>query len=174
MPSETDALLPRGNTAPEISGYGFSKPSQSQYQTQNGVLDYPEDTEDKSEQQARPSYGDISPLRTLIAIFIIVVGLAMFVSLLIPGAFDPPWNKARKHGALTVKARVDKILAGTPLIGPPVFFPRRHISTSSNSRIRVRIFGVHCSSFGPDLEMVACPRSEYSRNMFHGSIHPLK
>ncbi|KAF6227355.1 hypothetical protein HO133_008799 [Letharia lupina] len=116
MSSETDPLLPRGNTAPEISGYGFSKSSQSQYQIQNEVLDYPEDIENKSEQKTRLSYGDISPLRTLLVIFIIVVGLAMFVSLLIPDAFNPPWNKAPEDDDMTVKARVDKILAETPLI----------------------------------------------------------
>lgn len=116
MPSEKDPLLPRGNTAPEISGYGFSKPSESQYQLQNEVLDYPEDAQDKNEQKAHPSYGTISPLRTFFGIFIIVVGLAMFVSLLIPRAFDTPWNKTPEHDAVTVKARVDKILAETPLI----------------------------------------------------------
>ncbi|CAD6574605.1 MAG: hypothetical protein ASARMPRED_006825 [Alectoria sarmentosa] len=116
MPSETDPLLPRGKTAPEISGDGFSRPSESQYQIQNEVIDYPEDIEEKRDQQARPSYGDISPLRTLFAIFIIVVGLAMFVSLLVPAAFGPPWNKAPKDDALMLKARVDKILAETPLI----------------------------------------------------------
>lgn len=139
MPSETDPLLPRGNTAPEISGYGFSRPSESQYQIQNEVLDYPEDIEDKSEQRAPPSYGDISPLRTILALFIIVVGLAMFVALLIPGAWNPPWNKAPKDDAVTVKARVDKILAETPLIGSPNIFLRHRLSTSSNSRIRVCI-----------------------------------
>ena len=135
MPSETDPLLPRGNTAPEISGYGFSRPSESQNQIQNDILDYPEELEDKSEQQARPSYGDISPLRTLFIIFIIVVGLAMSISLLAPGVLDSPWNKAPKDDALTVKARVDKILADTPLIGRPAFF-FPFVSTSSNRRIR--------------------------------------
>lgn len=126
MPSETDPLLPSGRTAPEISGYGFSRPSESQYQSQNEVQDYPEEqeNEDKSEQRARPSYGDVSPLRTILVIFLVVVGFAMFVSLLMPGAFDPPWNKAPKDDALTVKARVDKILAESPLIGPPAFFVR--------------------------------------------------
>ena len=121
MPSETDPLLPRGNTAPEISGYGFSRPSESRYQIQNEALDYPEDIEDKSEQRVPPSYGDISPLRTILALFIVVVSLAMFVALLIPGAWNPPWNKAPKDDAVTVKARVDQILAETPLIGPPIF-----------------------------------------------------
>ena len=136
MPSETDSLLPRGNTAPEISGYGFSRPSKPQYQIQNEVLDYAEDTEDKSEERVTPSYGDVSPLRIFFVMFIIVVGLAMFVSLLMPRAFNPPWNKAPKDEALTLKARVDKILADTPLIGCPAFFSRRRISKSSNSRIR--------------------------------------
>ena len=144
MPSETDPLLPRGNTAPEISGHGFSKPSQYQYQyqyqyqTQDEVLDYPEYIEDKSEQKSRVNYGDISPLRTIFVIFVLVVGFAMFVSLLMPGAFQIPWNtsKAPKHDALTVKTRVEKILAETPLIGPPALFIRHHVGTSSNSRVR--------------------------------------
>ena len=149
MPSETDPLLPRGNTAPEISGHGFSQSpqsSQSQYQyqyqnqnqSQDEVFDYPKYVENKSEQKARPNYGDISLLRTIFVIFVIVVGLAIFVSLLMPGAFEIPWlsPKAPKDDALTVKARVDKILAETPLIGPPALFFRHHVGTSSNSRVR--------------------------------------
>ena len=156
MPSETDPLLPRGNTAPEITGHGFSRPSQSQSQSQNQyqyqyqsqnqnqnqtqdeLLDYPEYIENKSEQKARASYGDISPLRTIFVIFVLVVGLAMFVSLLMPGAFEIPWNssKAPKDGALTVKARVDKILAETPLIGPPALLIRHLVGMSSDSRVR--------------------------------------
>lgn len=138
MPSETDPLLPHGDTAPEISGYGFSRPSQSQYQIQHEVLDYPEeqDIEDKQEQEAGPSYGDISPLRIFLVMFMIVVGLAIFVSLLIPSAFDPPWNKSPKDDASTVRARVDKILAETPLIGHPAFFFCHCLSMGSNSRIR--------------------------------------
>lgn len=138
MPSETDPLLPHGDTAPEISGYGFSRPSQSQVQIQHEVLDYPEgqDIEDKHEQEAGPSYGDVSPLRIFLVMFMIVVGLAMFVSLLIPRAFDPPWNKTPKDDASTVRARVDKILAETPLIGHSAFFLRHRLSTGSNSRIR--------------------------------------
>ena len=139
MPSETDPLLPRGNTAPEISGYGFARPSQSQYQIQDEDLDYPEEhgfIEDKHEQEARLSYGDISPLRILLVIFMIVVGLAIFLSLLIPGAFDPPWNKTPKDDASTVRARVDKILAETPLIGPSAFLLLHSLCTGSNSRIR--------------------------------------
>ena len=118
MPSETDPLLPRGNTAPEISGHGFSRPSDSKYQIQSEVLDYPEDLEHESEQQARPTYGDISPLRTIIVIFFIVVGLALFASLLLPGGFNPPRDKVPKDDALTVKARVNRMLSEIPLIGP--------------------------------------------------------
>ena len=125
MPSsETDPLLPRGNTAPEISGYGFSRPSKPQYQTQTEVLDYPQDIEDKSEEQSRPSYGDISMLRSILFIFVLVVGLAMLVSLLLPGAFEVPWSNGPKDDVLTVKARVEKILSETPLIGPLAFFVR--------------------------------------------------
>ena len=139
MPFETDPLLPKGNTAPEISGYGFSKPSESQYH-QNEVLDSPQyeyiENENESEQKARPSYTDISPLRTIFVILVVVVSLAMFFSLLMPGAFESPWNKnkAPKDDALTVKARVDKILSETPLIGPPALFVRHHVRTESNSK----------------------------------------
>ena len=114
MPSETDPLLPRGNTAPEITGYGFSNPYKSRSLIED---DYPEDIEDKNEQHERPKSSDSSPLRIFLVIFIIVVGLAMLASWLMPGAFDAPWKMVPKDDALTVKARVDKILAETPLIG---------------------------------------------------------
>lgn len=136
MPSETDPLLPRGNTAPEISGYGFSRPSESQDQIQHEVVDDPEDIQDKSEQKAHPRNDTMSPLSIFFGIFVVVVGLAMFVSLLIPRAFDPPWNKTPEHKALTVKARVDKILAETPLIGRPAFSLLYRVGTSPNGRIR--------------------------------------
>lgn len=134
MPSETDPLLPKGKTAPEISGHGFSRPPQSQYQIQNEVLDSPEYVESESEPKPPSSYGNISPLRTIFAIFVVVVGLAMFVSLIIPGAFEFPWDKFPKDDAPTVKARVDKILSETPLIGPPVLFIRHHVGTNSNGK----------------------------------------
>lgn len=136
MPSETDPLLPKGKTAPEISGHGFSRPSQSQYQIQNEVLHSPGyiESEGEREQKAPSSYGNISPLRTIFAIFIVVVGLAMLVSLIMPGAFEFPWDKLPKDDALTVKARVDKILSETPLIGPPILFIRHHVGTNSNGK----------------------------------------
>ena len=121
MPSETDPLLPRGNTAPEITGYGFSKPYKSQSQIEDDSLDYPEDIDNKNEQHERPNYSDSSPLRIFLVIFIIVVGLAMLASSLMPGAFNSPWKMVPKDDALTVKARVDKILAETPLIGLQTF-----------------------------------------------------
>ena len=138
MPSETDPLLPWGKTAPEISGHGFSKPSDSQYQIQNQGFDYDSsaDVEDKREPQRRLSYGDIPPLRTILVIFVLVVGLAMFVSLLMPGAFAIPWNREPKDDVLTVKARVGKILSETPLIGPLALYLCQYLGTSSNSTIR--------------------------------------
>lgn len=134
MPSETDPLLPKRETAPEISGHGFSSPSQSQYQIQNEVVDSPEYMESESEQNPPSSYGNISPLRSIFAIFVVVVGLAIFVSLVMPGAFEFPWVKFPKDDTLTVKARVDKILSETPLIGPPVQFIRHHVGTNSNGK----------------------------------------
>lgn len=134
MPSDTDPLLPKVQTAPEISGHGFSTPSQSQYQVQNEVTDSPEYIESESEHKEPSSYGNISPLRSIFAIFVVVVGLAMFVSLIMPGAFEFPWNKFPKDDAPTVEARVDKILSETPLIGPPVLFLLHHVGTNSNAK----------------------------------------
>lgn len=117
MSSETDPLLPKGSSAPEISGYGFSKPSKVKNQTQSQIVDQVEDFEDREEQQPSPSSAGFSPLRTLISLFTIVVGLAIFITLLVPGAYDIPWEKP-KNDTLTINARVDKILSKNPLIGP--------------------------------------------------------
>ena len=86
------------------------------------VSDYPEDLKDKSERPARVDYGDISPLRIIAIIFVVVVGLAVIVSSLMPGAFNAPWKMGPGDGVSTVKARVDRILSETPLIGPPALF----------------------------------------------------
>ena len=118
--SETDPLLPKGSSAPEISGYGFSRPSKVQYQTRTEVIDPDKNTQDEDDERAIPSYENFSPLRTLVALFTIVVGLAIFITLLVPGTIDTtPWSKP-KNGPSTIKARVDKILSENPLIGPPI------------------------------------------------------
>ena len=111
--SETDPLLPKGSSAPEITGYGFSK---SQYQTQNEVVDPDKNVED-DEGQSNPSYEGFSPLRTLVVLFTVVVGCAIFITLLFPGAFRTPSDKP-VDDTVTIRARVKKILSENPLIGP--------------------------------------------------------
>ena len=114
--SETDPLLPKGASAPEISGYGFSRPSKVQYQTQSEVLDRDENVEDEDNSPTSTGFEGFSPLRTLIVLFTIVVGLAMLITLLVPGTINGPGEKP-KDDTLTVRARVEKILSENPLIG---------------------------------------------------------
>lgn len=111
--SETDPLLPKGSSAPEISGYGFSK---TQYQPQNEVLDPDKNVED-DEEQSIPGYEGFSPLRTLVVLFTVVVGCAIFITLLFPGAYHTPPGEP-VDDAVTIRARVNKILSENPLIGP--------------------------------------------------------
>ena len=119
MPSrETDPLLPKGDSAPEISGYGFSTTSDSsskiQYQQEEDTVDQSEneganDDLDASNAQ-RPSQS-----RTMFIFFAIVVGSALFITLLLPGALHTPWTMP-PDDALTISARVTKILSENPLI----------------------------------------------------------
>lgn len=114
--SETDPLLPKGASAPEISGYGFSKPSQVNHQKQGEVVDWDEDIDDRDNSPPTSTFEGLSPLRTLIVLFTIVVGLAILITLLMPGT---PYVPGKKPGDVTLKirARVDKILSENPLIG---------------------------------------------------------
>ncbi len=114
-PSQTDPLLPQGSSAPEISGYGFSGPSKARYQTLNEVIEETEYIEDERAEDR--STKDFSPLRILLTLFMIVVGLAVFITLLAPGTLDTPWH-GPKDDTSTIEARLDKILTENPLIGP--------------------------------------------------------
>ncbi len=117
MSSETDPLLPKGNHAPEITGDGFSKSSKSQYRSEDEVA-ADDDDDDIANIRDDESIGQgVSPLRTLIALFFIVVGLAFIITLFIPGALDGPLGRSKPKPAISLEARVDKILDETPLIG---------------------------------------------------------
>ena len=116
-PSISDPLLPQGESAPEISGHGFSNRPKRDYGThQVEVMDRAEEYETKNEEQAVQSSENMPVLRILITMFMIVVGFAAFVTLLFPKTFDVPWHSP-KSGPSSIKARVDKILSETPLIG---------------------------------------------------------
>ena len=115
FPSETDPLLPQNNSAPEISGYGFSKRSKIQKGTRSEVIDQ-QHVESKGDETDRQPDQSSSALRVTFSIFAIVVGLAILVTLLVPGAWDVPWH-APKDETSTIQARVDRILSENPLIG---------------------------------------------------------
>ncbi|KAL9127377.1 MAG: hypothetical protein Q9217_003733 [Psora testacea] len=130
MPSETDPLLPQANSAPEVTGYGFSKSLNAP--PSNGSLNEHYSTaEDRGKEEAYRSNGDESPLRTIIALFTIVVGVAFVITLAITGSHVPTLKNPEDGGATTIKARVDKILSETPLIGLGIPFALRKIHMSN-------------------------------------------
>ena len=115
-PSETDPLLPQGNTAPEISGYGFSKSTKTHDQARHQLIHQSKDVDDKGSQQTSQRDVDLSPFRILVALFIIVIGFAIFIVFLLRGAWNAPWQ-APGNESSSIQARVDKILMENPLIG---------------------------------------------------------
>ncbi|MCJ1401688.1 hypothetical protein MMC11_004905 [Xylographa trunciseda] len=106
MATEQDPLLPHDKSAPEITGYGFSREPNSHYDysQQDGV----DDTEPIPASSA-------SPLSTIFGLFTIVVGFALFIAVLVPGGIELPWDDT-KNKTLSTKARTDKILSENPLI----------------------------------------------------------
>lgn len=118
MYSELDPLLPQTSSAPEISGYGFSPGTKfkNHNQRDHHVYDDEADEADEGDESSIQKSTNPSPLRIIISIFILVVGIAFLVSLLVPGGLDSSWKSPRKRN-LTFKARTDKILSETPLIG---------------------------------------------------------
>lgn len=120
MSSESDPLLPKGNSAPEIQGFGFS---QAQYQSQHEIEQDKNDGEEfdggniDEFTNAAPS-----PLRIIIAMFTVIVGLAVVITLLVPGVLDNVWKNGPFSGSKSstpgaIEARVNKILSENPLIG---------------------------------------------------------
>lgn len=112
--SETDPLLPQNSSAPEISGYGFSRPAEARYQAQSIVIEQTEYIKDKDVEN-RSTKG-FSPLRIPLTLLTVVVGLALFITLLAPGAWHTPWH-GPKDDTSTIEARVITILTENPLIG---------------------------------------------------------
>lgn len=121
-PSETDPLLPQGSSAPEISGYGFSRPSkpryqnQTQTQAQSEVVDETEYVQDKNAPtQTSPSFFS---LRVPLVLFSLLIGLALIITFFAHEPSDTPW-RGPANDTSNIEARVDKILDEAPLIGPP-------------------------------------------------------
>lgn len=105
MPSELDPLLPQNRTAPEISGYGFSKQTSIAYERQE------ESTEEPSRTAIATTF-----LSTICVLFTLLVSVALLIALTVPRALNSP-NDDGSGDNSTVAARVEKILSETPLIG---------------------------------------------------------
>ena len=114
MPSETDPLLPNNEPAPEIVGYGFSRKSK-----QGRSYIFEAGDEGGNKEPATQADTDASPMRTIITVFIVVVGFALAISSLIAGKFgstDQAPEVGPPKAPTTITARVEKILAKNPLI----------------------------------------------------------
>ena len=107
MSSEYDPLLPRNQSAPEITGYGYSKVSNTEAQSE--IMG---DRDDGSTKEPRTSW-----IKTTFLLFTIIVTLGLFLSVVVPGGFDLSWGGDGSKEGLTINARVNKILADNPLIG---------------------------------------------------------
>ena len=117
-PHETDPLLPRGISAPEISGCGFSRPAQTRDQTRAEVVEGLKDGVGEDNEQTSQTAGEYLPPRIIIALFTTVVGLAIIITAFFPRTWDFPWRNPPDHLS-NISARVDKLLTVNPLIGPP-------------------------------------------------------
>lgn len=123
MPSETDPLLPQGNSAPEITGNGFSQGSYPNHQYKTKDI-WNEVFVEEAEEQGSESLDQISttssPLRILFSLFLIVVLSGLSITLLIPKGLGDRWQGPRADPPTnpgTIEARVNKILSENPLIG---------------------------------------------------------
>lgn len=115
---EIDPLLPQNPSAPEISGYGFSPGPEFNISDQRAYhTNDDEAAEERSVDESSSQIGtNTSPLRAIVAIFTIVIGLAIFLTLLVPGGLGSPWGTPGNRNP-TLGARTDRILSQTPLIG---------------------------------------------------------
>lgn len=119
MPSDTDPLLPHNEPAPEIVGHGFSRKPIKSYQALNNsnLIEVSSNDEDKT--PADRTDTDASPMRTVMTLFIIAIGFALAITSLITsrssGDAQAPVVGPPRTPTIIV-ARVEKILAETPLI----------------------------------------------------------
>ncbi|MCJ1464061.1 hypothetical protein MMC07_002672 [Pseudocyphellaria aurata] len=111
--SEIDPLLPQGPSAPEITGYGIVHRSETIRSSPIQGSSEEEAFEDREDVESLERIGSSSSLLWIImAIFTIIVGLALFITLLIPGGLGKPSQISRRH----YQARAEKLLEENPLI----------------------------------------------------------
>ena len=134
--SEVDPLLPKGKGAPEISGYGFS--------------DSGKDSSSIDSQDERYSWAgnnsmtrknrfkeDFSPLRIILVLVWLVVGLALIAVLFSPGVLNPALGRPHdSDSAPSIGLRVDKILSDVPLIGSSISFKQYTVELGSDDGLR--------------------------------------
>jgi len=119
MPSDTDPLLPYNEPAPEIVGHGFSRKSKYSYQALNSSNVVEVSSNDEDETTANRNDADTSPMRTVMTVFIIVIGFALAITSLFTSrssGHDQAPVVGPPKTPITIATRVDKILAETPLI----------------------------------------------------------
>ena len=121
MSSEVDPLLPRNNPAPEISGYGYTKPNAAREVTYDDAPpSYPDDDGLEKDDDSRGTSPDFN---SICSIFVVVVLFALLASTALRGVLghnrrdSTPYPKpVPSRPFLSVRERVDKILDRTPLI----------------------------------------------------------
>jgi membrane dipeptidase len=125
MSREIDPLLPRGPSAPEISGYGFSKKEQPNAEvTYDTPSYYYHDAAEDAEEPTPATPSSQSALGTIVAIFTAVVFFAFVISALSPGNFEDgvpspfpsPTHTPGHSPSMTLRERAERILDETPLI----------------------------------------------------------
>ena len=138
MSSEVDPLLPKNESAPEITGYGFSSKQRSKAHEVEEVDDnyrgfYVErernednegndyEVDDRAPRDDAASTGGGSPITSLLGIFVFVVLFAFFISIGLGGGSSeqpqPEPVPKRPSPGQSIEARVARILDETPLIG---------------------------------------------------------
>jgi len=126
MSSEVDPLLPRNQPAPEISGYGFSKPNDP-IDANVGVTSdhfpplYRNDDDGEEDYDSNSTTSKSSALGSICSIFTFIVFLAFVASIALPlgdheGNGQPAPEPVPGRPILTIDERVDAILNQTPLI----------------------------------------------------------
>ena len=127
MSTEVDPLLPKNESSPEISGYGFQKRAwysfgqkkSEEIHDENGGRQYGDDEEDARSTRSFAT-STKSAMSTLCSIFSIVVFFALILSLQSVD-WNKPWQNPLptppKHDdQLSLRVRALKILDNTPLI----------------------------------------------------------
>jgi membrane dipeptidase len=128
MSAELDPLLPRNPPAPEISGYGYTKPNASVGVTYEEAPPYQnedrhEEDEEDGDASSTTSTSARSALSTTCIIFTFVVLFAFIASIALPGGLSnhrgdsqPSPEPVPGGPSLTIEERVGEILSNTPLI----------------------------------------------------------